>query len=142
MTTSPDVIMALCLKTLVVYIQDTIIATHLDTTSYTLSLIRLYRNIRLCRMHAYRLAENMFYTLNSNLSMTEAIELVQGLYLIELAVTNGLCGEYALKTACRLRDKVVEKAIDMQPKYNLSVLPHLEIVLAQDMISKLVCKTQ
>lgn len=129
--------MALCLKTLVSNIEDTIIATHLYDTLYSVEFIRLYRNIRVCRMHANVLAENLFYNLNSSLSQSEVEDLIQGLFSIELSVTYEICGDKELKTAIRLRDKLVNKALEMEhlkkrgqivPKYNVAVLRHLEMI--------------
>jgi len=138
MSTAPDVILALCLKTLVTSIQDTIIATHLELSSYPVEYIRLYRSIRFCRMHAYVLSENLLYNLNSNLSPNEVNELIEGLFSIEAAVTYEICGPTELKTATRLRDKLVAKALEMEeikkrgcdvkPKYNIAILRHLEWV--------------
>lgn len=138
MCSSPDIILALCLKTLVSSIEDTIIATNLDYSSYPLEFIRLYRTIRFCRMHAYTLADNLLYNLNSSLSPKEVQELIDGLFSIEAAVTYEICGDKELKTACRLRDKLVEKALEMDhikrrgsdivPKYNVAVLRHLDMI--------------
>jgi hypothetical protein len=137
MSSSPDIILALCLKTLVTSIQDTIIATHMNYNSYSLEYIRLYRTIRFCRMHAYVLSENLLYNLNSNLSPLEVDELIDSLFSIEAAVTYEICGPKELKTATGLRDKLVEKALEMEvikrrgdvkPKYNIAVLRHLELV--------------
>jgi hypothetical protein len=112
-------------------------ATHLEYTLYPLEFIRLYRTIRLCRMHAYMLSENLFYNLNSSLSQSEVQDLIQDLFSIEAAVTYEICGDKELKTAIRLRDKLVHKALEMEhikrrghivPKYNLAVLRHLEMI--------------
>lgn len=136
-SSSPDIILALCLKTLVSSIQDTIIATNLDYSLYPLEYIRLYRTIRFCRMHAYTLSDNLMYNLNSSLSQSEVQELIEGLFSIEAAVTYETCGAKELKTATRLRDKLVEKALEMDhikkrgdivPKYNIAVLRHLEMI--------------
>lgn len=137
MCSSPDIILALCLKTLVSSIQDTIIATHLEYTLYPIEFIRLYKTIRFCRMHAYTLSDNLMYNVNSSLSPKEVEELIDGLFSIEAAVTYEICGDKELKTATVLRDKLVTKALEMEhikkrgdivPKYNVAVLRHLDMI--------------
>lgn len=133
MSTSSDIIMALCLKNLVSCIQDTIIATQLEYNSQAFEFIRLYRNIRLCRIHAYALDENLYYNLDSNLSKKELDELMNQLFEIELAVTYAICGEKELAKATILRDKLVNKVMEMEhikkrgdviPKFNVAILRH------------------
>lgn len=139
MSTSTDVVMALCLKSLVSCIQDTIITTHLECDKHSLAFefIRLYKIIRLCRTHAYTLKDNLYFNLDSQLSMNDVDEIIQQLVHIELAVTHAMCGEKELKSATSLRDKLVSKVMEMEhikkrgnvvPKFNVAILRHLELV--------------